>query len=213
MTFSCSPALKQGQTLFVSLENTSGNLDPALSLVPATVNLPELITMYRAEVQRLVQTAEHPLVELPALNDKTFLAWDDDSGQGHNAALKFVVPQDGDYILGASGALSSAGRITSGDYRMVLGLDAPDVLGGKAAPSGAVIAIQDETLLGTSGRVQEYSGKLDASKPSMTLELYDLDPGETFSIYVEATERRSEANPGAAGLWRQTGARGQPARQ
>ena len=102
-------------------------------------------------MQQLVQTSEHPLAELPALNDKTFLAWDDDSGPGHNAALEFLIPQDGDYILGASGALASAGRITSGDYRLLLGVDAPEVLDGKAVPNGAVIAVQDETGLGVTG--------------------------------------------------------------
>jgi len=178
--------LKQGQTLYVTLETTSGNLDPVLSLVPTSVDLPELIATYRAEVQRLAQTAAQPLVELPALNDKTFLAWDDDSGKGYNAALEFIVPQDGDYFLGASGALAAAGRITSGDYRLLLGVDAPEVLDGTAAPNGATIAVQDETLLGSPGRVQEYTGSLDANKPSMTLALYDFDPGETLSIFIEA---------------------------
>ncbi len=149
--------LKQGQTLYVTLANTSGDLDPALSLVSATVDLPELIATYRSEVQKLVDTAEHPLAELPALNDKTFLAWDDDSGPGYGAALKFFIPQDGDYILGASAALSSAGRVTFGNYRLVLGVDAPEVLNGTAIPNGSVIAIQDETRLGWPGRVQEVS--------------------------------------------------------
>ena len=178
--------LKQGQKLFVTLENTSGNLDPVISLVPASVDVPELIATYRAEVQRLVQTSAQPLVELPALNDQTFLAWDDDSGQGHNAALEFVILQDGDYIVGVSGALAAAGRITNGDYRLLLGVDAPEVLGGKAVPNGAVIAVQDETSLGSAGKVQEYTGRLDASRPLMTLALYDFDPGETLSIFVEA---------------------------
>jgi hypothetical protein len=178
--------LKQGQTLFVTLENTSGNLDPALSLVPASVNVPEVIATYRADVQNLVQTSAQPLVDLPALNDQTFLAWDDDSGPGYNAALELAIPQDGDYILGVSGALSSAGRLTTGEYRLLIGLDAPVVLSGKAVPSGAIIAVQDETLLGSSGRVQEYSGSLDASKPLISLALYDFDPGETLSVFVEA---------------------------
>src|SRR5512139_348775 len=64
--------LKQGQTLFITLQTTSGNLDPVLSLVPASVDLPKLITTYRAEVQRLIQESDHPMAELPTLNDKTF---------------------------------------------------------------------------------------------------------------------------------------------
>jgi hypothetical protein len=133
-----------------------------------------------------VQTSEQPLVDLPALNDRTFLAWDDDSGQGHNAALEFTIPQDGDYYLGASGALATAGRITSGEYRLVLGLDTPGVLEGLAVPNGAVIAVQDEKSLDSAGKVQEYTGSLDASQPKMTLPLFEVDPGETFSVYVEA---------------------------
>jgi Neurotransmitter-gated ion-channel ligand binding domain len=179
--------LKQGQRLYALLENTSGNLDPALSLVSTSVDVPELVATYRAEVQRLAQTSEDPLVQLPALNDRTFLAWDDDSGPGHDAALEFVVPQDGDYILGTSGALTAAGRITSGDYRLTLGLDAPEVLAGKAVPTGAVIGVPDETLLDLTGRVQEYHGSLDAEEPKISLELFEFDPGETLSIFIEAT--------------------------
>jgi hypothetical protein len=178
--------LKQGQTLFATLETTSGNLDPVLSLVPTSVDVSELITTYRAEVQSLVQNSAQPLAELPALNDKTFLAWDDDSGKGHNAALEFIIPQDGDYIVGAAGALAAAGRITSGDYRLRLGVDAPGVLDGSAVPNGAVIAVQDETALGAPGRVQEYTASLDANKPLITLPLYDFDPGQTLSVFIEA---------------------------
>ncbi len=96
------------------------------------------------------------------MNDKTFLAWDDDSGPGYNAALNFRIPQNGDYFLGVSGALASAGRVTSGGYRLVLGVDAPEVTAEKAVPNGAVIAVQDETSLGTPGRIQEYKNSLDA---------------------------------------------------
>jgi hypothetical protein len=179
--------LKEGQTLYATLETTSGNLDPALSLVSSATDLPKLIDTYQAEVKRLVQTAEYPLAELPALNDKTFLAWDDDSGPGYSPALEFIVPKDGEYILGASGSLSSAGRITSGSYRLLLGVDAPEVLAGTALPNGAVLARQDDSRLDLPGRIQEYTGSVDASKPLITLPLHDLDPGETLSLFVEAT--------------------------
>jgi hypothetical protein len=179
--------LKRGQKLYVTLGTTSGNLDPALALVPATVDLPSLISGYRAEVQQNLETAEQPLAELPALNDRTFLAWDDDSGPGYSSALEFTVPRDGDYILGVQGALSSAGRVTYGGYHLLFGLDAPEVLAGTVTSNGASIAVQDESILRWSGRVQEYTGSLAASQPLISLPLFDFDPGDVLSAFVEAT--------------------------
>ena len=43
------------------------------------------------------------------------------------------------------------------------------------------------TRLAWPGRVQEFSGSLDTSRPSITLPLYDFDPGDTLSVNVEAT--------------------------
>ena len=37
------------------------------------------------------------------------------------------------------------------------------------------------------GRIQEYTSSLDASRPSITLALNDFDPGETLSVFIEAT--------------------------
>jgi hypothetical protein len=179
--------LKQGQKLYVTLAATSGNLDPALALVPASVDLPSLLSGYRAELQHILETAEQPLVEVPALNDRTFLAWDDDSGPGYSSALEFTVPGDGDYIVGALGALSSAGRVTDGGYRLLFGLDAPEVLAGTVTSNGASIAVQGDALLGWPGRVQEYTGSLADSRPSISLPLFDFDPGDILSVFIEAT--------------------------
>jgi hypothetical protein len=179
--------LQQGQTLVALAETTSGNLDPGLSLVSAKVDVPELIATYRAGVKQLVLSSEQPLVELPALNDTTFLAWDDDSGPGHSAALEFVVPEDGDYYLGVSSALAAAGVLTFGDYRLLLGFDNPAILDGSAIPNGAQIAVQDEQVLETAGRIQEYRGSLSSEKPTATLKLNDFDPGEELTFFVEAT--------------------------
>ena len=150
-------------------------------------HLPALVAGYEAALQALMQTAEHPLVELPGLNDRTFLAWNDDSGNGYDAALQYTIPADGDYILGVSGALSSAGRITSGSYRLVVGLDAPEVLQGTAVPNGALIAEQDNTLLVSDGRVQEYRGQIESGQELLTVKLHDFDAGETLFLFAEAT--------------------------
>ncbi len=140
--------LKQGQTLYALMENTSGNLDPVLAIPPTDKEPMAILTEYRQAVADLVATSTQPLVDLPALNDRSFLAWDDDSGHGYSAALQFTVPEDGDYILAASSSLSSAGRQTAGCYRLLIGLDAPEVLAGTAEPSGAIIAVQDQIRAG-----------------------------------------------------------------
>ncbi|HTP00813.1 MAG TPA: hypothetical protein VMJ64_05515, partial [Anaerolineales bacterium] len=152
-----------------------------------SVDMTRLVPAYRAEAQQLIKNSAHPLADLAALNSRTFLAWDDDSGPGHNAALQFAVPQDGDYYLIAAGALAPAGLRTTGGYRLTLGIDAPEVLEGKAVPNGAVIAVQDETQLGKASRIQDYTGSLDASKPSISLALYGFEPGETLTVFAEAT--------------------------
>ena len=71
---------------------------------------------------------------LNGLRNRTFLAWDDDSGDGYAAALEYVVPTPGDYVLIAGSSLSAFGRATSGDYELLIGLNAPD---GAAETSGA----------------------------------------------------------------------------
>ena len=178
--------LKKGQVLTSFLENTSGNLDPILSILPGDKDLSATLDTFRAAVADLVANSSQPLLDLPALRDQYALAWDDDSGPGYSAALQFTVPEDGDYYLLVSSSLSAAGRSTSGDYRLLIGLDAPQVLDGTAEPTGAVIAVQDQAAL-SSHLVQEFTGSLTADKPAITVRLSDLDPGDTLYIDLKAT--------------------------
>jgi hypothetical protein len=178
--------LKKGQILNSYLENTSGNLDPILSILPGDKDLSTTLDTFRAAVADLVANSSQPLLDLPALRDQYTLAWDDDSGPGYSAALQFTVPEDGDYYLLVSSSLSAAGRSTSGDYRLLLGLDALHVLDGTAEPTGAVIAVQDQAAL-SSHLVQELNGSLTVDKPAITVRLSDLDPGDTLYIDLKAT--------------------------
>ncbi len=77
--------------------------------------------------------------------------------------------------------------LTFGNYRLLLGFDNPAVLDGSAIANGAQIAVQDEQVLGTPGRIQEYTASLSTEKPAITLALYDFDPGEELTFFVEAT--------------------------
>jgi hypothetical protein len=177
--------LKQGQVLGAFMENTSGNLDPILSILPAGDDLAATLESFQKAVADLAASSAYPLLDLPALRDEYALAWDDDSGPGYSAALQFTVPKDGDYMLLASSSLSAAGRQTGGTYRLLIGLDAPQVLAGTAVPTGAVIAVQDQSALETQ-LIQELSGSLNQNKPSLSVKLSDLDPGDTLYVDLEA---------------------------
>ncbi len=178
--------LKKGQHLFAFMENTSGNLDPVLFILPASVDLTATLQSYKDAVAELTRTSATPLLDLPALRDQYTHAWDDDSGPGYSAALQFITPSSGDYYLVVSSSLSAAGRSTDGSYRLLLGFDAPQVLDGTAQPTGAVIAVQDQSALATE-LVQQLSGTLDANKPSLQIALRDFDPGDTFYASLQAT--------------------------
>jgi hypothetical protein len=178
--------LKSGQTLYVLMENTGGNLDPIVAILPTGV--PPAITLnnFSKAVADLLQSSTQPMLDLPAIRDQYSLVWDDDSGPGYSAALAFEVPQDGDYYLSASSSLSAAGRQTSGSYRLLLGLDAPKVLAGTAEPSGDVIAVQDQAGL-NAAQVQELQGSLGQEKPAISIRLSELNPGDVLSVRLEAT--------------------------
>ena len=180
------PGLKQGQTLTAFMENTSGNLDPILGVLPDSPALPEKLASYKKAVAELVATSPQPLLDLPALRDKYLLAWDDDGGPGYSAALNFAVPKAGDYILIVGSSLSAAGRQTAGNYRLLVGLDAPAVLAGTAASTGAQIALPNQTAL-ASQLVQELSGTLGKDKPLASIKLSDLNPGDTLYVQLQAT--------------------------
>ena len=118
--------LKSGDRLTVSMRATSGDLDPAIGVLDTTTPLGEVMTRYRADVQRLLTGPESAAAALEEVRNRYFLAWDDDSGAGYAAALSYVVSRPGDYVLIAGSSLSALGRGTAGDYELLIGLNAPD---------------------------------------------------------------------------------------
>jgi hypothetical protein len=92
-------SLDKDQNLDVFAETISGNLDPVVSILPGDENLSSTLDVYKKAVADLAASSAYPLLELPALRDQYSLAWDDDSGPGASASLRFSVPEDGDYYL------------------------------------------------------------------------------------------------------------------
>jgi hypothetical protein len=178
------PNLERGQTLFVYAHGTSGNLDPLAILTDGAVDQVAIRANFMAEVQQAVAAGRDPLEVIPEFAGKAFLAWDDDSGQGMDAAFQFKIPADGDYKLAITSAPSAQ---TFGDFELVLGLNAPEVLTGQAEPTGDTIAVVNQAESRFNVAVTEKTGTFDADKRSTFFTLRDVEAGDTFYATVEAT--------------------------
>jgi hypothetical protein len=178
------PRLRQGQTLYVYAEGTSGNLDPFAGVGGAELDGTTLRDDFYAEVDRAIDGGQDPLAAIPEIVDQFLLAWDDDSGTGYAAALTFPVPADGNYQLLVT---SNPAYQTFGEYRLTVGLDAPDVLTGEAEPTGDTIAVLDLAASRPRASVQELTGSLTADRRDTFYTLEDVRAGDTLHVFVEAT--------------------------
>ncbi len=181
------PDLQSDQTLYVHMQGTSGNLDPIIGLVDGDSDTEALEESYTTAIQGALIEGSDPLLAAEAAADDLFLVWDDDGGEGLAAAFSFTVPADGDYRLIVSNALSALGQATFGDYQLLIGLDAPQVLSGEAEPTGEAIATLDTQASSPSMAVEEFRGSLTEGNTKETLELHEVREGDTFSVFVEAT--------------------------
>ncbi len=179
--------LQAGDQLIISMQATSGNLDPAIGIIDTSAPLEEFGTSFRADLQRALAAEEGAAEAIEAVRNQYFLAWDDDGGDGYAAALTYIVPNAGDYVLITGGALSTLGRATAGDYTLAIGLNLPDDQDGAGAPVGAPIAARIAFPWGAASSVEEVSGSLSAAAPAVNLDLVDLAAGQSLAVYAEAT--------------------------
>ncbi len=178
------PNLKQGTTLYVYVEGISGNLDPFAALTDTHYESDTLNDAFWGQVNRAISEGRDPLEALPEIYNQLAVVWDDDSGVGYDAAFRFTVPADGDYYLLV--ARSPTGQ-TSGDFRLLVGIDAPAVLTGSAQPTGDLIAFFDEAASQFKISVQETTGTLGAAQIEVYLTLRPLKTGDTLYVFAEAT--------------------------
>ncbi len=176
--------LQQGQRLFVRVDGTSGNFDPFVGVAPADLDLPTLRGRFIAETEHANVTGGDPLQVISRLAEEFLLAWDDDSGPGFSAAFEWRVPVSGDYKLLLT---STPVRKTFGDYRLLVGLDAPQVLSGKADPIGRINIALDVTASPPRLSVEEITGTLTAEQTATLVELDDVRATDTLYAFVEAT--------------------------
>lgn len=179
------PNLRQGDILYIYMQRLSGNLDPLFAVADGKFQIQLFDDQLAA---KLKDTHHSPYNVFRDLLDTFYLAWDDDSGHGSDAALKFPIPADGDYKVVVAGSRQPLGRQvvgqTFGGYRLLLGLNAPQVLTGKAAVAGPEIARLVDSP-SADPRIQESLGKLTQEDNFTCFNLADLDPGTTLYVRVE----------------------------
>ncbi|MDG6256107.1 MAG: hypothetical protein QCH35_00755 [Methanomicrobiaceae archaeon] len=178
------PGLQEGQTVYVYAEGVSGNLDPFAAIAPPDTP-PGLRANFDAEVEQAIEEGRDPLQVVPEFSDRYFLAWDDDGGEGYDAAFQYTVPDKGDYILIVTN--SPAKSETFGRFRLLVGIDAPQVLAGDAAPTGERIAVLNQEASQIDVGVQEVRGNLTAGQASWQYFLYPVEEGDVFYAYIEVT--------------------------
>ena len=181
------PLLSEGQTLYVYTTATRGNLDPIIFVTDTDFHPEILEADFEAAFDAALLEGADPLEIINQVRDMHALAWDDDSGGGLSAALEFVIPGDGDYRLVIAGSLSASGRYTAGDYQLLVGLDAPEVLEGEALGTGDTIAILNAEATPPNIGVQELAGTLSEEKPTTFLNLFEFKEGDSLYVYLEAT--------------------------
>jgi hypothetical protein len=176
--------LERGQTLYVYASGTSGNLDPFVALADHRIDGPTERQNFNTEVTAAIEQGRDPLEVIPEFAGSRFVAWDDDSGTGYDAAFSYRVPADGDYHLML---ISTAARETLGDFRLLIGIDAPEVLTGESEPTGDIIAELEHGASAIGEAVQEARGALATEKSSTFYTLTTIDAGDTVHVFIEAT--------------------------
>jgi hypothetical protein len=178
------PDLHAGETLSIYVMGTSGNFDPFTALMDGGVDPSVLEESFFAETEQAIANGEDPFVVLPQVASSLFIAWDDDSGGGYDAVFSKRIPEDGDYQLLVS---SSPGRKTFGDYKLLIGINAPEVLTGDALPTDDGIATLDRAASEIGVAVQETTGSVTVDRSSSFLTLNPIEAGDTLYIFLEAT--------------------------
>ena len=178
--------LKLGDSIFIRVDPVSGSLEPVIALVKADVEFSRLEALYKDEVLDQVNADDEYQVIFPEFADRHLGAWR--QGGGQPGSLVFHVENDEDYLLlvfGADSWIAGKHIASFGDYRLQLGVNAPQAIEQDVAAAGPAIA---QPIHDLQQAVQEFHGTFPDDDKPVTLPLTAIDAGETLFVYVEADD-------------------------
>ena len=98
------PNLIKGDTLYISVERKSGNLDPIIGIIKAREDTQSFDEYYRSNLPESLEKGRDFAVLFPSFADNYFLAWNDDSLYSNDSLLTYKIQERGDYQLIVIGA-------------------------------------------------------------------------------------------------------------
>jgi hypothetical protein len=172
----------------VYLERISGALDPIMAVADPAFDYHDFEEYVKVITREAIQTGRETVDFLAEGVERFFLVLDDDGGKEYAAALKLPIPADGDYKLLVAGVRhqfgESRGVRSFGGYRLSVGVNAPEILTGKATSTGEEVASPSFPF---RRPVQEITGTVTAQDNDVFFFLELFDPGQTLYAFVEAT--------------------------
>lgn len=171
--------LNEGDRLYIYMLGTSGNIDPFLAIAEPDANLSNMADVILPQFEREITAGKDPIIVIKEISDELFLKWDDDSGEGYDAAFEYTVPAEGTFQLIVGGTPT---KDTFGNFRLLIGVDSPEVLTGRALPTGDTIAVLNRSVFSENIDIQEVTGTLTQERMERTYILQQVDAEETLYI-------------------------------
>ncbi len=177
--------LKKGDTLYVHAKTTSGHLDPLIALIRPDVDLDELAREPLDELVKTLSRNHDPIEVTRQVLERYALAGNDDAEGHYYAAFSVEIPADAEYWLAIG---SSLVRTSDGTYRLLVGVDEPDVLSGRPESSGPAFVFAEKDAGALERAVVSVTGQLQSNQAVRFYHLADLAGGQTFYAYAEAID-------------------------
>jgi hypothetical protein len=175
--------LEEGQTLYVHASTTSGYLDPLVFLLKPDADAKEIAKEPLDALVAALSRDNDPIEVTRQVLDRYALAGNDDFEGHYAAAFAVDVPADGDYRLAVG---SSLVRPSAGSYRLVIGIDEPDVLSGRPESRGPAFVLPEGNVGVLERAIVSVTGAVGPGQPIRFYHLADMAEGQTFYAYAEA---------------------------